>query len=387
MKISLLSADLSSNCLGRTYILARILQRRYRVEIVGPTFGDGLWNPLAEEREITFKTVKIIGRFSPYRQLQQLTDQIEGDVLYANKPLLSSFGLALWRRGRGKKPLVLDIDDWELGLARAGRRNLPPRRRRKSCLTDLLFLYRAASIYNCLLGERLIRRADAVTVSNHFLQRRFGGVLVPHARDTEALNPARFDAEKSRNEFGIPITSKVVLFFGTPRPHKGVEDLIRAFALLRDPRLNLLVAGLDRSAYCRRIRQAGRERLGDKFLTLNRLPFRSRGKILSLADLAVIPQRDDPAGRGQLPAKVFDAMAMAKPIIATRVSDLPEILRDCGRLVAPGEPPELARAIADVLSNPEEAEEMGARARQRCIEKYSYQAMEKVLTGIFSRYE
>ena len=43
MKISILTPDLSHNCLGRAYLLAKILQRRYEVEIVGPMFGEGIW--------------------------------------------------------------------------------------------------------------------------------------------------------------------------------------------------------------------------------------------------------------------------------------------------------------------------------------------------------
>ena len=42
MKISILSPDLSQNCLGRAYLLAKILQSHYEVEIIGPVFGNGI---------------------------------------------------------------------------------------------------------------------------------------------------------------------------------------------------------------------------------------------------------------------------------------------------------------------------------------------------------
>ena len=42
MKISILSPDLSHNCLGRAYLLVKILQRRYEVEIIGPMLGEGI---------------------------------------------------------------------------------------------------------------------------------------------------------------------------------------------------------------------------------------------------------------------------------------------------------------------------------------------------------
>jgi glycosyltransferase involved in cell wall biosynthesis len=106
-----------------------------------------------------------------------------------------------------------------------------------------------------------------------------------------------------------------------------------------------------------------------------------------MSDVVVIPQKKCNASAGQLPAKVFDAMAMAKPIIATSVSDLPAILRDCGWLVDPENVGELAMSIKYVLEHPDEGKTMGCKARKKCIEMYSYDAMERPLCDIFKVYE
>jgi glycosyltransferase involved in cell wall biosynthesis len=79
-------------------------------------------------------------------------------------------------------------------------------------------------------------------------------------------------------------------------------------------------------------------------------------------------------------------MAMAKPIIATAVSDLPEILSGCGWVVAPGNPAALAEAIEFVLHNPDLTAEMGRKAREKCKDKYSSDAMEGTLVTIFRQY-
>ena len=50
MKISILSPDLSHNCLGRAYLLAKVLQRHYKVEIIGPVFRYGIWEPVANDK-------------------------------------------------------------------------------------------------------------------------------------------------------------------------------------------------------------------------------------------------------------------------------------------------------------------------------------------------
>ncbi len=72
-----------------------------------------------------------------------------------------------------------------------------------------------------------------------------------------------------------------------------------------------------------------------------------------------------------MPAKLFDAMAMAKPIISTRISDMPEILRDCGFIIDPDNPKDLLEKIDYILTNPDKAKEIGQQAREKCVQTYS----------------
>lgn len=54
MKTSILSPDLSGNCLGRAYLLAKILQRHYEVEVIGPVFGDRIWELAANLEDMEY---------------------------------------------------------------------------------------------------------------------------------------------------------------------------------------------------------------------------------------------------------------------------------------------------------------------------------------------
>lgn len=78
----------------------------------------------------------------------------------------------------------------------------------------------------------------------------------------------------------------------------------------------------------------------------------------------VILQRRNFATILQMPAKIFEAMAMAKPIISTNVSNIPEILQDCGWIVEPENPIQLAKTIKYVFDHPVEA-----NARQRDVKE------------------
>lgn len=387
MKISILTPDLSHNCLGRAYLLAKILQRHYEVEIVGPMFGDGIWDPVANDKSIPYKSVKIRGRFKPYWQIRELAKKMDGDVIYASKPLFTSFGVGLLKKMFNSKPLILDIDDWQMGFMKEIYSSLALTQSFKPLAASALYLYSMGSYWNNLFGEKLADLADEITVSNNFLQDKFGGTIVWHGRDTEAFDPPKFDKYLLREKYQIERIKKIVMFFGTPRAHKGIEDIMKAIDSIKNQDVVLVIVGIDTDQYSKKLVEIGKEMLGDRFRVFGLQPFEKVPEFLAMADVVVIPQRRNLATVGQVPAKVFDAMAMAKPIIATNVSDLTLILNGCGWIVEPENPKQLAETLQYVLDNPEEADAMGRKARQKCIDKYSWDAMENVLVKVFGKYE
>lgn len=378
MKISLLSPYLSSNGLGRAYVLAKMLERRYPVEVIGPVGAGGVWAPLKDE-PLPCTGVPVRTGLGSLGMLRSLIRQARGDVLYASKPLLTSFGIGLVRKWAGGRPLVLDIDDWELG----GFLDLPFGQRLRLALRPSAA--RLDTYYPAIhLLHRLVSQADARTVSSRFLQQHYGGVLIPHGRDTRRFDPARYNGGVEKERLGLE--GRVVMFLGTPRPRKGLEDLLDAARLLGRADLQVAVVGAHPAAdFTRELRSQG-----DPFLKLfGEQPFARIPAFLAAADIVVIPQRAaDAFSLAQMPAKVYDAMALARPVIATAVSDLPEALSpDCGIIVPPGDPGELAQAIDRCLEQPQEAAEMGARARARCIKMYSWEAIEPALTAVFAPFE
>jgi glycosyltransferase involved in cell wall biosynthesis len=79
-------------------------------------------------------------------------------------------------------------------------------------------------------------------------------------------------------------------------------------------------------------------------------------------------------------------MAMAKPILASRVGDIPEILGNTGYLVNPNSPGELAAQIRAIFDNYATALKLGERARERCKENYSIEQMSQTLKSLLSEY-
>jgi len=384
MKISILTPDFSHNCFGRAWLLVKILKRHYDVEAIGPVFGEGIWKPLADACDFNVKMVK--GYANGHFELRKMLKMISGDVIYASKPLISSFGVALIKKFRTGKPVVLDIDDWELGFGKEFYDSLTWPKKIKDFL---LSISNYNSYYYKIILNKFIRFANDITVSGKVLHSIYGGTIIWHGRDIETFNPQKFNestlkkkllSDRNENIF-------VISFIGTPRPHKGLEDLINAMDLLRDKGFLLMIVGMEDSDYHNNLKKKIEGlRLNENVKFFPQQPFEKLPEFLSITNLVVIPQRERLASYGQVPAKLFDAMAMAKPIIATNISDIPEILDGCGWIVEPENPKRLAETIEYIFEHPIEAEEMGRKAREKCKQKYSWAVMEESLMKIFEKY-
>jgi len=389
MKISILCPNVSNNCLGRAYTLAKILQPQYQVEIIGPAFGNGIWEPLRNEVGIEIKYTFMSRYLRPYLQLRRLSRSICGDVLYASKPLSTSYLLALFiKKGR---PIVLDIDDWEWGFVQESMKAERIVSRLRRILKSALFLYRPHRPHNytsAWICDKLIRKADQITVSNRFLQQRYGGTIIHHGRNADQFVPDRWNHKALKKKHGLHPRVTQIMFIGTPRPHKGIDDLIEAVRLVPEERVALAIVGLDRAnSYSINLIKKAKELLGNRFRAFDPCSFAKLAEFIALADVIVVPQRDSNASWGQMPAKIFDAMAMGKPIIATAVNDIPTVLEGCGWIVEPANPEALAGSIQEAISNRRLAETRGRLAREKFVTQYSWEVIRPRLIEIFRCYE
>jgi glycosyltransferase involved in cell wall biosynthesis len=80
-------------------------------------------------------------------------------------------------------------------------------------------------------------------------------------------------------------------------------------------------------------------------------------------------------------------MATARPVVATAVGGVPEIVIDgqTGLLVPPGNPKALAEAVIALLENPEQATRMGQAARSRVWEHFTVERMIAETEGLYRK--
>ena len=380
-KVSLVVSDLSGGGAVRAFLLAQVLKKlNYQVEVVGFQFGQELY--AAPPDGIAVQSVPGGNYPQVLKAASQLLKKIDGDIIYAVKPKPTSFGLSLLKKLQTRRPLLLDMDDWELSWHGGDDWNYRP---------SLKQLYRDLFKQNGQLRhpdhalyvkwtEQIVDRADAVTIDTQFLKNRFGGVYLPNGKDTDLFNPHSYDPKTVRKQYGLS-EYKTLMFPGAPRPHKGVEDVLVALDQLNDPSLRLVIIG--GSPYDN-YDDTLIDRWGRWIIKLPKQPVEKMPEIVSAAHVVVVPQRDTLTAQAQFPLKLTDGMAMAKPILSTNVGDIPDILNHTGYLVAPNSPNQLADKIKWIFNNFEEASDRGLQARKRCVELYSVDAMAAILSSVIS---
>ena len=178
----------------------------------------------------------------------------------------------------------------------------------------------------------------------------------------------------------------VLLCIGTLHEVKGQHVLVEACARLRDRgvafRCVLVGEGPDAGPLRARI---GALSLDEHVVLTGALPRDDVITRLAQADVVVAPSVPTPQGKREgIPVVLMEAMAMARPVVASRLSGIPELVDDgrSGLLVPPGDVDALAAAIAEVLVDPGRRRRMGAAGRARVVEEFDLVHSVAVLRGL-----
>lgn len=184
--------------------------------------------------------------------------------------------------------------------------------------------------------------------------------------DTGRFRPPPDDGDST----GAP----TLVCVGTLHAVKGQHVLVEACARLRADgvpfRAVLVGDGPDAQALAARIRALG---LVDQVVLAGPLPRDEVIARLGAADLVVAPSVPTREGKREgIPVALMEAMAMGRPVVASRLSGIPELVEDgrSGLLVDPGDVRGLAAAISALLADPARRRRMGAVGRARVVEEF-----------------
>jgi len=369
LTVAVIAWDVGHNPLGRAYLLAEALSRYFHVLLLGPMFkryNTRVWAPLADAR---ITVLPLPGDDFPgfLRTLEKVAPRIEADIVICCKPRLPSLQMGLMMKAFLNRPVFIDIDDYELSFFKQ-RSRLSLEDIRKQAYPDLKLPFEETWTR---FAEGLITHADGWFVSNPALAEKFGGIMAPHARDEARFDPSLYDRQARRGELGIDPDDKVVLFLGTPRPHKGVTEVLEAVKACNNPHYKLCVIGTPPD---RTYDQALRSRGGNSLIMLPDQPFDRLAENLVIADLiCLIQDPESEISKYQLPAKVIDALAMGIPLLATETGPLASLVR--AGVVTPVTQDSLAPSIDRMLSEADAHRRKQLEKRDLFLKQYSYAAI------------
>lgn len=245
------------------------------------------------------------------------------------------------------------------------------------------------SLYVLTVGRSTLSKACRVTAISSAVKEEatvYGidenrSVVIPNGLDLAKYKQIKNSME-FRKKYGIGLNDHLIVAVGILHERKGFQYLIEALPLIKNWRKNvkLLIVGRD-GGYAKKLKELTRLlRVEDDVIFTDFLKFEMKLTALSETDIFVIPSLVEPFGLVAL-----EAMAMGKPIVATRVGGLKSILKNkkTAVLVHSQNDKLLAEAITQLLKNTDLQRKLSENSR-KAVTKYSWDRVVDNYLGIYN---
>lgn len=323
MKVSFFVHNLSENPIVRTYPIAKTFEAMgWETEVLGFLFDErGVYQPY--KNSFTYKTLTIKPTVaSCLKHMTELSRRAEGDVIYACKPLITSFLPALKASHKdNRKPLLLDVEDNDVEAfkPRAFIRYIKAVKNIKS----------PGGYYVNHWLLKYVEECAGVTVSSSHLQSIYGGEILLHGPPFSDA-PVSIGSDEQlymRKNLSLPSEKILLLFAGKSRSHKGIRKAVDALSHLEISNIHLVLAGDPRQPDFR----YAKEKMGDEVTLLGEFNQDQMRYVNQACDIGLILQDENEYTKSQIPAKLLECFAYGRPVVATSVGDLPNLLGSNGK--------------------------------------------------------
>jgi len=247
---------------------------------------------------------------------------------------------------------------------------------RARCITDPIGSQTRAFVFKHGCSQIV---ADASVIKHQLVEKH--GIdpakieVIGSAVDLEKFKPPR-DRTKFRREIGVADEVPLIANVGMIRPDKGQLELVKSAPLVLEKRADarFVIVGQGTGILKRgiNVRNAiDRAGLADK-ITMAGYRW-DTPNVYAACDMIVIASLRTEAS----PIVLREAFASGRPVIATKVGDIPEIVRhrENGLLIEPGNSQALASAILEFISDPELAAHCAANGLRYATENFSFGKM------------
>lgn len=245
----------------------------------------------------------------------------------------------------------------------------------------------ALTVYEWLIPKLV----DTITVSTDRIRElalRYGvkSELIfdaPVGADIELFNPV-VDGSQIKQKYQL--SSPVIIYHGQLDLGTYPDQLLHTVPqiLKQFPTTQfLIVGGGDKLPQL--IQLAGELMITKNVIFTNYVNQNEIPKYIAVADIAVASFADNEITRGKSPLKIAEYLAMGKPIVASRVGDIPKMVGDAGILVNPNDINGLAESIIALLNNSNKWIQLGRQARLRAEQTYNWTQISKTFLNAYQK--
>ncbi|WP_413570367.1 glycosyltransferase [Bdellovibrio sp. HCB117] len=383
-------------------VIKGFLENKFSVNYYGadkPLLVDDLIPYRVSSPSISLSYPEELNHYSYDRQLfaELKNDDIlkSSDFIYQRLSIANFTGVRLSRALN--KPLILEYNGSESWIAKNWgvplRFNSLADRIEKVCFKHSHLI---VTVSNVLRDDLIERGADPKKI-----------VVYPNCIDPDVFNPSLYSKENTetlRKRWGIEAGDKVFTFVGTFGQWHGVRVLAEAIeglyernaGLLDQNKVKFWMIGDGPEAKIFSDKLASHIARGRIVMT-GLVPQKEAPVYLAGSDVLLSPHVNNPDG-GRFfgsPTKLFEYMAMGKPVIASNLEQIGEALCDGAIwptlpqqkndsiLVAPGNSSQLAEAILWMISNSEAVQHLGFNARRKALKQYTWKRhVQEIIDGV-----
>ena len=224
------------------------------------------------------------------------------------------------------------------------------------------------------------------TLSREFNLKQDRIFVIPNGVNTSLYKPE--DMVRVRSRLGLKSPGPYIIYVGTFAPWQGLQHIVSCASKIRqqfpDIRFLIIGDGMEREIIHRSIRTLEIE---DLFVFTGWIQYEIVPSYINAADVCVAPfDKKLNQYTGKSPLKVFAYWACAKPVVATDIPEIGDLVKNVGAgvVVPPNDVQQLTSAILSLLENPALASQMGKKGREIVEKEYSWTSITEEINTLLT---
>jgi glycosyltransferase involved in cell wall biosynthesis len=302
----------------------------------------------------------IVFSATSYRSVNRICNDYKIDIIHSQSP--SGFGYSIFRNK--KRPFVVTLHGTSFGELSAYS-NVPFSNFSTALMRDAILVQPLFALFTSIEYKRANK---IIAVSKYLTQEAKNFYHLPKEKIVpiyNGVNLPELKSSSSETEEG-----QNVLFVGRLIWRKGAQYLIDAFpqvlSAYPDAKITIVGSGEQKKFLQEKVKQL---KIDDSVQFLSNVPSDRLWELYSQADVFIQPSLYEPLG-----ITVLEAMSFSKPVIASRVGGIPELVQNGvnGLLVEPGNTNQLVEATKRLFSDPSLGRKYGQNAREKVEAQYTW---------------